>query len=155
MQPSLLRCILRIFVLIAMVAVPITLPTEVRPAGPSPAAGGEIAVPQNGSAAERTRALWQTIRPLLLADAQASLTDEEYLARRAPVHAAWQKLEWEVAETSSDAVSQFSRRVWMLIGDLYGSAGTKAEYRQKVRARTRSRIEEKLQALEAMAAALL
>lgn len=51
-------------------------------AGESSSAIGEIIVPKDGTAAERAKILWQTIRPIILADAKAPLTDAECLDRR-------------------------------------------------------------------------
>ena len=122
--------------------------------GAASACGGEIAVPKEGSAAARTQALWQTIKPLILADAKADWSDAEYLEKQKPIHEAWRQLEWDTAETSSEEVSQFRRRVWMLIGDLYSDAPINPAYRQKVRARTKAKIEQKLADLDETAASL-
>lgn len=123
-------------------------------AGDNTVGGGALAVPMEGSAAARARALWLAVRPLIHADAQAALTDAEYLARSERVRGAWQKLDWEIADSASEAVGHFSRKVWLLVGDLYGNEGTRAEYRLKVRERTRRRIEERLEAIDALASSL-
>jgi len=138
---------------VALVVALNVAPNDAR-AGDSPSVPDKIIVPQEGSAAERTKMLWQNIRPVILADAKASLTDKDYLDRRNKVSEAWQQLEWDIAGQSSEEVSQFNRRVWMLIGDLYGAATTKPDYRQKVREKTKAKIETKLKELDEKAASL-
>lgn len=144
------------FGLVALITAFIVLYGSESSAAPAKAVSGakKIEVPKTGTAAERTKKLWQTIRPIMLADAKANLSDSDYIERGrsgSPLWDAWRELEWDTAESSSDTVSQFHRKIWMLMGDLYGDKGTRPDYRQKVREETKRKIDNKLADLDKMA----
>jgi hypothetical protein len=85
------------------------------------ASGLNIQVPDSGPITQRVKQFWQTTRPIIEADAQASLSEARYQARRNVLFAAWVRL--QAAPNSTDDVGRLIPRILELIDHVYGFPG--------------------------------
>jgi hypothetical protein len=114
---------------------------------------GRIEVPEDGTAAERAKALWKASRPVILADAKANYSDAEYMKRRGPVWNAWTTLQMSTAG-EDDRVSKLIPDILGLLNDVYGWTANPPEKRQEIRDRKRKFVEERIVELDKRMAAL-
>ncbi len=119
-------------------------------ADPEPEA---LAVPDEGTAAERARKLWQASRPVILADAKANYPDAEYMKRRGPVWSAWTTLQM-VTAGEDDGVSRLIPDVLRLLNDVYGWTADAPAKRKEIRDRARPRAAERVAEIDARVASL-
>jgi hypothetical protein len=113
----------------------------------------EIQVPEEGTAAERVKKLWQVSRPVILADAKANYLDAEYMKRRGPVWRAWTTL--QMSTTGEEGgISRLIPDILGLLNDVYGWTADPSPKRQEIRDRTRRFVAERIAELDKRVAAL-
>jgi hypothetical protein len=109
-------------------------------------------VPSEGSATERVKKLWRETRPLIAADAMASLSEAEYQARRHEIFSAWGNLQAQLSlipdSPALDRSKKFIPKVLKLVEDLYGFPGNTEAERQKRREPVKTHIEKRLSDLD-------
>ena len=113
----------------------------------------ELKAPEEGTAAERTKKLWQASRPVIGADAKANYSDAEYMKRRGPVWQAWIGLQMSTAGENT-AVSKLIPDVLSLINDVYGWTADSPARRQEIRERARKSIDHRVASLDKRVVAL-
>lgn len=140
---------------LCMVGIPFALAIATGQADVAFAAreAGKIEVPEDGTAAERAKALWKASRPVILADAKANHSDAEYMKRRGPVWNAWIRLQMNTAG-ENDGVSRLIPDILGLLNDVYGWTADPPKTRQEGRDRKRKFIEEKIAELDKRVAAV-
>ena len=140
---------------VAALAVVLTGCGSSEPAGTSSAATStgaastassaeDLTVPEEGTPAERLKALWSRTKPIVERDAKGGYDDEEYMRRRRPLWSAWTSLQMSLAG-EDDRVSRIIPRVLELLNQAYGWTAYSPEERAKRRAnegRTAKLIEE-------------
>jgi hypothetical protein len=114
---------------------------------------GNIEVPEDGTAAERAKALWKASRPVILADAKASYSDAEYMKRRGPVWNAWSRLQMSTAG-EKNGVGRLIPDILGLLNDVYGWTAAPPKTRQEERDRKRKFVEPRVAELDKRVAAL-
>ena len=140
---------------LCMVGIPFALAIAVGQAHIAFAAGeaGKIEVPEDGTAAERAKALWQASRPVILADAKANYSDAEYMKRRGPVWNAWSRLQMSTAG-ESNGVGRLIPDVLGLLNDVYGWTADPPKTRREGRDRKRKFVEARVAEMDKRVAAL-
>jgi hypothetical protein len=113
----------------------------------------KIEVPEDGTAAERAKALWKASRPVILADAKANYSDAEYMKRRGPVWNAWIRLQMSTAG-ESNGVGRLIPDILGLLNDVYGWTADAPKARQERRDRRRKFVEKRMAELDNRVAAL-
>lgn len=120
----------------------------------------KLDIPESGTPSERVRQLWERTRPVILADAKASLSDTEYLTMRPALFDAWVGLQLRLSQEKRGAKAKGAPadkaivEVLGLIDKVYGIPYYKAEKRLKTRARVTKRIDKHLARLDKRIAAL-
>lgn len=140
---------------IAMVGILFALGLAAGPANVAFAAGEarEIEVPEDGTAAERAKKLWQASRPVILADAKGNYSDAEYMKRRGPVWNAWTRLQMSTA-SEDNGVGRLIPDILGLLNDVYGWTAYPPKTRQEIRDRTREFVDDRVAELDKRVAAL-
>lgn len=85
--------------------------------------GRNLSLPQSRTAAERVQELWARSRPVILADADARLSDSQYLRLREPLFHVWVQLQSELAHPKAIEAERTTSQVIMLIDQVYGYPG--------------------------------
>jgi hypothetical protein len=123
-----------------------------------PWTGQELAidVPKSGTSSERIRTMWQQARAIIVKDAAANLTDEQYHAKRDAMFLPWTHLQealYQLDDAGSEKAKSAVPLVLSAVDDLYGFGGepqprieTRDTFKKAIDARL-AKIDEAVKAL--------
>jgi hypothetical protein len=115
-----------------------------------------VEIPQSGTSSERVRRMWKETRAMIVKDAAANLTDEQYHAKRDPVFVSWTMFQEQLYPLNDSAVEQSKNVVPDILGvidDLYGFGG-EPEPRTETRETFKKAISARLEKVDAAVKAL-